>query len=207
VRRYRNVQRDSVFYRDRVLPAGPYDTGATGRLTIELNPGSHHGGRRFSDRQTSPLEERLPHLFREIEERIVRARYDAEDRQVTAERAAVIAEEEAHERHRTWLVLMERAADGLLRDQRESQLREQAQAWDEAARIRRYCDAAESEYGDRAMTIEWLAWARGHADALDPLASPPSTPELSEVTLAELQAYLPDGYSACGSDHGRMTRF
>lgn len=113
VRQYRNVQRDSLFYRDRVLPAGPYDAGATGRLTIELNPASYGGTRRFSDRQTSALEERLPHLFREIEEQIVRAKHDAEDRQGAAERAEAIAEEEAQERHRTWLVLMDRAADGL----------------------------------------------------------------------------------------------
>jgi hypothetical protein len=82
-------------------------------------------------------------------------------------------------------------------------LRKQACAWQEADQIRRYCDAVEAKYGDRADAIEWVAWARAHADAEDPLARAPSTPELSEVTLEELEPYLPDGWSAQGPDQGR----
>lgn len=51
-------------------------------------------------------------------------------------------------------------------------------------------------------TIEWLAWARAHVDRQDPLAHPPITPELSEVTLEELEPYFPDGWSANGLTRG-----
>lgn len=204
VRLYRDISRDSVFYRDREFPSGPHDAGATGLLVLELNPGSIHGGRqsRFADRQSWTLEERLPYLFREIEERILEAQYAAEDRRLAAERAAEIARREAEERTCRWRALMDRAAEHLLQAHRAAQLREQTRAWHEAVRIRRYCDAAEAKYGDQAETIEWLMWARAHADSQDPLEHPPATPGLSEVTLEEMQAYLPDGWSAHGPDHG-----
>ncbi|HEX3511961.1 MAG TPA: hypothetical protein VHT27_12770 [Solirubrobacteraceae bacterium] len=205
VRLYRNVSRGSVFYRDREYPSGPHDARATGLLVLELNPGSLHGGRqsRFADRQSWTLEERLPHLFREIEERILEAQYRAEDRRIEAEKAAEVARREAEERQRRWRVLMERAAERLLQDHRAAQLREQARRWQEADQIRRYCDAAEARYEDRPETIEWLAWARAHADAQDPLTHPPRTPELSEVALEELEPYFPHGWSAHGPDQGR----
>ncbi len=73
VHRYRNVPRDSHFYRDRELPSGPYDAEATGQLDLELDRHWSLKGRqaRWGDRQNWKLEERLPHLFREIEERII----------------------------------------------------------------------------------------------------------------------------------------
>lgn len=145
VRLYRNVSRDSVFYRDREVPSGPHDANATGQLVLKLNPGSVHGGRqsRFADRQSWTLEERLPHLFREIEERILEAQHRAEDRCIEAEKAAEIARREAEERKRRWVVLMDRAAERLVHDHRAAQLRKQACAWYEADQIRGYCDAAE----------------------------------------------------------------
>jgi hypothetical protein len=206
VRRYRNVSRDWSFYRDRELPSGPHDAGATGQLVIELNPrGGSYGGRqsRFSDRQSWTLEERLPQLFREIEDRILEAEHEAEDRRVAAERAAETAQREAEERRRTWLRLMDRAAERLLEDQHAGELRRQAEAWHEAERIRRYCDAAEAAHGDLAETARWLAWARNFAQRLDPLAGPPGAPEILEVTLDELQPYFPTGWSALGPEQGR----
>lgn len=143
--------------------------------------------------------------FGSIEERILEARYRAADRRIEAEKAAELAQHEAEERQRRWLVLMDRAAERLHHDQRATQLREQACGWHEADQIRRYCDAAEAKYADREDTIAWLAWARAHADRQDPLAHPPLTPELSEVTFEELEPYFPDGWSARGPDHGRPT--
>jgi hypothetical protein len=205
VRLYRNVSRESAFYRDREFPSGPHDAKATGRLELEINPGGRHGGRqsRFADRQSWTLEERLPHLFREIEERILEARHRAEDRRIEAEKAAQLVRLEAEERQRRWLVLMDRAAERLLHDHRATQLRKQVGGWHEADQIRRYCDAAEAKYGDRDATIAWLAWARAHAERQDPLAHPLLTPELYEVTLEELEPYFPDGWSARGPDQGR----
>src|SRR6185312_8056041 len=72
VEHYRGVDPNSYFYRDRTLPAGPYDAGAEGRLRLELlceNDWIFRGRQsRWSDRQSWTLEERLPHLFREIED-------------------------------------------------------------------------------------------------------------------------------------------
>jgi hypothetical protein len=209
VHHYRNVRRDSFFYRDRELPSGPYDARSSGQLVLELNPGARlHGGRqsRFVDRQSWTLEERLPHLFREIEERIIAAEHEAEDRRIAAQKAAEVAEREAEERRRRWRLLMDRAAERLLEDHRAAQLRQEASAWHEADRIRRYCDAAESAHGNCADTAEWLGWARAYAEALDPLTQPPRIPELAEVSLEELQPYFPSGWSAHDPDEGRARR-
>jgi len=204
VHRYRNVSRDSLVYRDRQIPRGPYDADATGQLVLELNPGGHvYGGRQscFTDRQSWSLEDRLPHLFREIEDRIVEAQHDAEDRRAAAERAAEVAKGEAEQRKRTWLGFMDRAADQLLEDQRAANLRRQTDAWHEAERIHQYCDAAEATHGSSDETIRWLGWAREFALRLDPLKEAPTAPELLEVTLEELEQYLPAGWSALGPEH------
>lgn len=199
VHHYRNVPRDSMFYRDRPLPSGPYDAGAAGPLVLELNPGDRlYGGRqsRFADRQSWRLEERLPHVFREIEARIVEAEHEAEDHRTAAELAAEVAQRKAEVRRREWLQLMDRAAEQLVEDQRAAELRRQTHAWDDAKRIRRYCDAIEAAYGGRVETARWLAWARDFAARLDPLSRAPTAPEVLEVTLDELQRYFPPGWSA-----------
>jgi hypothetical protein len=206
VHHYRNVRGDSYFYRDRELPSGPHDANAGGQLVLELNPAARlYGGRqsRFADRQSWTLEERLPYLFREIEERIRDAEHRAEDQRLAAEQAAQIAEREARERHRTWRALMEQAAERLLHEHRATELRNQASAWRQADQIRRYCHAAQAAHGDQPDTARWLHWAQAFADTLDPLTHPPTTPELSEVSPEDLQPYLPAGWSARGPDEGR----
>jgi len=118
VRRYRNVSRDSIFYRDRKLPSGAYDADASGRLKLELHSTHHwiHSGRqsRWADRQSWTLEERLPHLFREIEERIVEADYAIEQRRIAAEKADTAARLAVEERERRWHVLMAEAEEHLI---------------------------------------------------------------------------------------------
>ncbi len=205
VRLYRNVSRDTSFYRDREIPSGPYDAAATAQLELELNPGARHGGRqsRWSDRRSWTLEERLPHLFREIDERIVEHEHHEEDRRIAAEKAAKVAQREAQQRQRKWSLLMDRAAERLLQEHRTTELRKQTDAWHQAERIRCYCDAAQAAYPDRADTAKWLEWARAFATTLDPLTERPTTPELSEVCLEELQPYLPVGWSALGPEEGR----
>lgn len=204
VRHYRNVRADSYFYGDRELPSGPYDAKADGQLVLELNPAARlYGGRqsRFADRRSWTLEERLPYLLREIEERIRDEEHQAEDRRLAAEQAAEVAQREAEERHRRWRLLMDQAAQRLEHGHRVAFLRRETEAWHEADRIRRYCDAAEATYGDRQDTAAWLAWARAHAARLDPLTQPPSTPELTEVSPEDLQPHLPEGWSAVGPEH------
>lgn len=206
VKRYRNVSRDSYFYRDRELPSGPYDADASGRLKLELFGESSWmlRGRqsRWADRQSCTLEERLPHLFREIQERIVEAERVAEERRIAAEKAAEAARREAHERERQWHLLMDQAREQLVEAHRAAHLHAQADTWQQADRLRRYCDALEAAHGEHPDSATWLAWARQHAHRLDPLAAPPTTPEPPEATLEALQEHLPRGWSAYGPEHG-----
>jgi hypothetical protein len=206
VHRYRNVASDWAFYRDRELPRGVYDASATGRLKLELHGGGRwaYSGRqsRWADRQSWSLEERLPHLFREIEERIVEADHAAEQARIAAEKAAEAARQAADERERTWHVLMRQAEERLIETHRATQLRTQADAWHLADTLRRYCDAIEAAYGDRPDSAEWLTWARAHVLALDPLTEAPTMPDAPEASPDALQPHLPDGWSARGPEYG-----
>jgi hypothetical protein len=202
VGRYRNVSRDSFLYRGRELPAGPYHAGGAGRLMIELHVERSwiYKGRqsRFADRQSWTLEGRLPHLIREIEERIAHARRVAEQERIAAEKAAGRA---ADERERTWHQLMAQARERLVETHRTAQLRVQADAWSEADRLRRYCDAMDAAHGEHPPTAQWIAWARAHADQIDPLTEPPTMPKAPEATPEALQPHLPGGWSAHGPEH------
>jgi hypothetical protein len=95
---------------------------------------------------------------------------------------------------------MEQARQRLVQEYRASHLRAQADAWQQAEELRRYCNAAEATYGDRSDTTEWLNWARAFASELDPLTEPPTMPALGEVGPEDLQPYLPDGWSAHAPD-------
>jgi hypothetical protein len=206
VHHYRNVSLDSPWYRDRKIPRGPYDAEASGRLKIELFCGQYwiYRGRqsRWADRQSWSLEDRLPHLFHEIEERILEAERYAYEQQIAAEKAAEAARREAEERERQWRLLMEQAKRRLVETHRLAHLQAQADAWQETERLRRYCDAVETAHADNPQTTEWLAWARGYTARLNPLTEPPTMPELPDATPEALQEHLPEGWSAHGPEHG-----
>jgi hypothetical protein len=202
VRRYRNVSRSWSWYRDRKLPSGPYDADASGRMKLELFCAEYwmFRGRqsRWSDRRSWRLEERLSHLFREIAERVVEAKRAAKDKRIEAAQEAAAARREAAERERQWLKLIEQAKERLVEAHRAQRLEEQAVAWRQAELVRRYCDALEAAQGHDPHAAEWLAWARSHADSLDPLTKPPTMPEPPEATPEALQEHLPEGWSAHG---------
>jgi hypothetical protein len=206
VRRYRNVSRDSYFYRDRELPSGAYDADANGRLKLELHSTNEwaHSGRqsRWADRQSWTLEERLPHLFREIEERIIEANYAIEQRRIAAERAEEAARRAADERERRWQALMAEAEEHLIGAHRAAELRSQAERWSTAHLLRRYCDAMELEFGNQPATAEWIDWGRSYILRLDPLDTPPAMPEAPEITTQKLQQFLPKGWNALGPGYG-----
>ena len=119
--RYRNVSRYSFLDpdRERMYPSGAYDAEASGRLKVTLSAerARIYEGRqsRWADRQSWTLEECLPQLFREIEERTRIANNDVVERRIAAERAAERARLAADERERTWHRLMDRAGEQLLR--------------------------------------------------------------------------------------------
>lgn len=203
VKRYRY----STFYRDRELPSGPYDANATGRLKLELHEAHWwiHRGRqtRFADRQSWKLEERLGHLFSEIEERIVAADRYAEEKRIREQQAAEDAKRQAEEREREWQRLMAQAKERLSEAHRVKHLDQQADAWRQADLVRRYCDAMQARHGQHASTADWIAWARGYADRIDPLGTLPQAPEPPDATLEALQEHLPPGWSARGPEYGQ----
>lgn len=192
------------------MPSGPYDADATGRLKLELFCSQWwiYRGRqsRRADRQSWTLEERLPHLFREIEERVVEAQRVAEQQRIAAEQAAEAARREAEERERQWHVLMDQARTRLVESHRASHLLAQADSWHQAERLRRYCNALDAAHGEDPSAARWLAWAREYVSQLDPLAEPPKMPEPPEATEEALQEHLPSGWSAYGPAHGQHAR-
>jgi hypothetical protein len=188
-------------------PHGPYDKGATGELILHLS--SRHDRifeghqSNWGDRASWKLETRLPHVFREIEERVVKADRVEEEERVAAQRRAEKERRAAEERERQWRVLMERARRRLVETQRAALLRSQEQGWREAERLREYCDAMETAHGGRPESAEWIAWARDFATRLDPLSEPPAMPEAPEETPEALQEHLPEGWSVRGPEYGR----
>lgn len=93
---------------------------------------------------------------------------------------------------------MATARERLTEDHRIARLTADVDAWDQARRIGAYCDAAEAAYHDNGNAREWVAWARAHAQRLDPLTTDPALPEPPEATADALRPYLPDGWSAQG---------
>jgi hypothetical protein len=199
---YRNAYSWSGSNGNGRFPSGPYDADATGRLKLELFTESAMSFSerqwRWSDRASWMLEERLPHLFREIEERIVMAKEAVEVQRIERERAAERARLEAEERERKWLVLMDHAKERLVEEHRAEQLNEQARAFAEVQRLRSYISAMAAAYGDREETAPWLAWAHRYVDQRDPLRKPPAMPQAPEATPEALQPHMPSGWSADG---------
>lgn len=125
VHRNRNADPNGYWWRDRVVPRGPYDQDATGQLTVALTCDGHwFQGRqgRWSDRQSWTLEERLPHLFREIEARIVHARRMQEEERIRAAEAAECARREGEQLERAWTAHMANARERLAEDHRIANL-------------------------------------------------------------------------------------
>ncbi|MGA9762386.1 MAG: hypothetical protein WBQ14_08190 [Gaiellaceae bacterium] len=158
-----------------------YDRGATGELSVEALSGFSRRQKSWADRSRWTVEDRLPHLLRELELEAA----EAEGRRLAKER------EEA-ERERQWEAAMERAKQRLVEDHRLEVLRSCVRAWEEADAIRAYCDAVEARYG--ANTIngdpgakQWLVLAREYADQLQELPRMPADPE---PTPENLKPYL-----------------
>jgi hypothetical protein len=166
----------------------PYDSGATGELNIEALDGSYGRQKSWADRSRWTLEDRLPHLLRELELQAI----DAEERRLAA------AREEA-ERQRQWEAAMEDAKRQLIEDHRLEVLRSRVRAWQEADAIRAYCDAVEARHGADTLAAnpeaaQWLALAREQADRAQQL---PRMPPHPEPTPERLKPYL-GGWSPYG---------
>ncbi len=204
VARYRHNVREWPRFSGESPPRS-YDLDATGELTIGLTSERSWRFRarqsHWSDRSSWTLEERLPHLFVEIQERAVEgARLDEEERRLAEEEAAR-EKRERQEREERWNELMGEAQRGLIESHRATWLHSRLEAWDEAERIRRYCQAMETTAGESEETATWVAWALGYAEKIDPIGVPTSLPEDPVMTHEAVQEHLPDGWSTYGAEH------
>jgi hypothetical protein len=169
-----------------VVPRRPASvTGGTGRLAMSITSGRPVRSRTvvWADRPSWALDDKLPELLREIEIRAAEHRHLRE-----------AAAREAVERERAWRAALDVAHERFHEHRRAEALVAQVAAWERAEQIRRYCDAAESNEAD-PETATWLAWARAHADGLDPLrqgrARMPAPPE--RISPEDLRPFL-DGW-------------
>ncbi|WP_193564170.1 hypothetical protein [Streptomyces sp. L-9-10] len=96
------------------------------------------------------------------------------------------------ERRRRWYAAIAQAREQQIDQQRAKVLAEQLSAWNQAAEIRAFCQAARARTGNApipASEAEWLQWAEAYAARLDPLhhalVTPPNPPASREV-LREL---------------------
>jgi hypothetical protein len=211
IRRERELDLRWGSMRRENAPSGPFDAEGTGELELELEDEQwfmlRGRQRNWGDRASWQLEERLPHLFREIDERVVEAKRVAEERRVEAERAAEAARIEAEKREKAWNELMEKARLTLVERDRITHLRSQASSWQESELISRYCDAMEEAHGEDPQAAKWIEWAREFAASIDPLRKPPSMPDPPEETPEALQELLPDGWSVQGPEFERRRRW
>jgi hypothetical protein len=205
VERFRNVDPNSSWYRDRTLPGGPYDANADGELDLELHCEqrySFQGHQSFwGDRKSWTLEKCLTDLLQELEMRTAEAALREKEAEEAAIEAKRQAEEAAKQRDVDWKAHLKEAWRRLNEARRADGLRSQAAAWAESRALASYCEAVESAHGDDPGAREWLEWARGFIEDLDPLDAPPSLPEITEAPQDELQQYMPEGWSIRGAEY------
>ncbi|MBX7554370.1 hypothetical protein K1Y78_42125 [Streptomyces sp. tea 10] len=162
-----------------------HTTRPSHQLELSLEHSYAHPGRRYrwGDRQRWRLEDKLPALLREIAHRT-----HTENERKLAQRRK---EEETRQR---WLAAMQQARTALVKDHRVQTLRAQVQAWQEATAIRAYCDALADHQnatpGSAEAVTAWIAWARAHADHIDPVPQNPGLPEPPAITPEDLRPYL-----------------
>ncbi|QLH19306.1 hypothetical protein [Streptomyces sp. Rer75] len=155
------------------------------QLELSLEHSYAHLGRRYrwGDRQRWHLEDKLPALLREIAHR---ARTENERR--------LAQQRKEQETRQRWLVAMQQARTALVEDHRMKALRAQVQAWQQATAIRAYCDALEDHQDTTAGAAEavtaWIAWARAHADGIDPVPQNSGLPDPPAITPEDLRPYL-----------------
>ncbi|MGW3927522.1 hypothetical protein ACWECC_05400 [Streptomyces microflavus] len=165
-----------------------YDEEFNGRLALGAPAQSrfqhsytHSDGARWT------LESRLGHLLQDLEH--LAAEGERRDREQELLEA---------ERRRRWYAAIAQAREHQIDQHRAKVLGEQMRAWNQAAEIRGFCQAARARAGTApipAGEVEWLQWAEAHAAQLDPLhhalVTPPDPPARREVLgeLVRVDAY------------------
>lgn len=165
---------------------------SSGRLVLELPHSWDYNGRRrrWADRTRWSLEDKLGDIIKELEGRV---RLD-EERRIAEER-------EKAARRVQWEEAMAEARFRFAEDVRTAVLNEQMEAWETAAEVRAYCQAAEAALPETpdSEVVEWLRWMRNYADRIDPVIRGVQAPKLREPSAHELRPYL-DRWSPYGPD-------
>jgi hypothetical protein len=170
----------------------PYDSEATGQLSISLLASGHSREGRaatWSDRKSWTLDDKLPDLLQELELRAVEDDHHAAEEKRKAE-----------ERQRQWELQMERARQRFLEAHRAKVLRAQIAARQEAQVMSAYLAELEAAHGASSESAEWIDWIRDFITRLDPLHSPPSMPAEPEISREDLKPFLPSGVSPYGPE-------
>ncbi|HEY8722235.1 MAG TPA: hypothetical protein VIL92_00075 [Gaiellaceae bacterium] len=181
MKRWRQDRDEPVRLMRFVQRPKPYDSAATGELNVQALGPSPGRQSSWADRARWKLEERLPHLLRELEIQAV----EAEERRLTRQR-------EEEERQRQWEAAIKQAKRRLIEDHRIEVLLARVRAWEEAEAVRAYCDAVEAFHGPDAIAADpdaeqWLVLARDHADQAQQLPRMPHDPD---ITPERLKPYL-----------------
>ncbi|MFI0734153.1 hypothetical protein ACH4S9_34920 [Streptomyces sp. NPDC021225] len=166
------------------------------KLMLELGYSRSARRRQWADRKRWALEDVLGAVLQEVESRAVE---DAQ-RKVDEERAK-------EERKARWQEAMAAAKQRAVQAQLARVLGEQAAQLREVAVLHQYCEALErriakavgSEESEVASAREWLAWARSHIEAIDPLLRLPGMPTPREPKPDDLRLYL-TGWSPYGPE-------
>jgi hypothetical protein len=165
----------------------PFDKDATGQLDLTIVSSASSRRSKWGDRKRWSLEDRLPQVARELEVLVD----EAKQHQIERERSEA-------ERQRSWETAMESARQAATNAHYVAVLDRRLSAWTQAEHVRAYCDAVEQRHDVAATadpaTVEWLSFARQHADALQNLPRMPPKPELRPE---DLKPYL-RGWSPYG---------
>jgi len=162
-----------------------YDHTPSDRLRLELDSEWNSRRHTWRDGVRGPLERKLPAVLVEIARRDAEAR----DRRIKADEANA-------ERERMRQVVVEQAKVMLRESCRGDALVKQAAAWRESSVLRDYIDAMSataerlSDPDERDAALEWIAWAKQYADAIDPLLRPIRVPDDPEPTAEALRPFL-----------------
>jgi hypothetical protein len=105
---------------------------------------------------------------------------------------------------------MDQATRMATHDHLVAELEDQVKHWRQIQELRQYCEALEGRIHDADddepvdEAKRWLAWAREHAEMMDPLYQLPVTPT-PKLRPEELEPYL-DGWSSHGPEEYRPRR-
>lgn len=147
----------------------------------------------WRDGKRATIDDSIASVLREIESWAAAARRQKDNRQAC------------------WQAAMDEAARLATHDCLVTELESQVHHWRQIRDLRQYCGALEAriEDADEDEPVDearrWLAWAREHAEIMDPLFQLPVTPT-PKLRPADLEPYL-DGWSPHGPEEYRRRVF